>query len=56
MIPAVRSTGLPERVARRIWQRLVALTVWQWMLIGLVAAYTAYFTKLTLDPPRPRVA
>lgn len=29
--------------------RLQQLTIWQWVLVALVAGYTSYFTKVTLD-------
>ena len=39
----------PSRLAERLWHCLQRVTVWQWMLVGLVAAYTSYFTKITLE-------
>lgn len=45
----MRPTVLLTRVWSRVWARLMLVTGWQWCLIALVAAYTSYFTKVTLD-------
>lgn len=34
---------------RRWWARLQAVTIWQWGVVALIAGYTAYFTRVTLD-------
>ncbi len=34
---------------RRWWARLQVVTIWQWGVVALIAGYTAYFTRVTLD-------
>lgn len=45
----MRPTDLLSRAWARTWARLLLVTGWQWGLIALVAAYTSYFAKVTLD-------
>jgi uncharacterized membrane protein len=33
----------------RWWARLQAVSIWQWGVVALMAGYTAYFTRITLD-------
>jgi uncharacterized membrane protein len=41
--------GVLRRWVEAGWGAVRRLTIWQWGLIALVAGYTAYFTRLTLN-------
>jgi uncharacterized membrane protein len=47
--PAARSRSRSKLLTRRVARRLQRISVGEWVLIALVAAYTSYYTNLTLD-------
>ena len=47
--PTTVAPSWAARARAELDRRLRALTPWQLMLVGIVAAYVAYFTKLSLD-------
>jgi uncharacterized membrane protein len=40
---------MAARLGARLWARLLQVSLWQWGLVAIIAGYTAYFTRVTLE-------